>query len=189
MKKYICYAILFLLLITACRKAAEYETLTSRWPVFGKVYEVKDGSPDSAMILFHNVADTMDEKRLCQLSPFLFNEYELLKVELRYKNYLPVGKDSLMDRTARFYDSIHEQLSHDEFLLYQFARALYYKAVVESQRGQIMESYSDFLHSLDVMDGLTGKRRVFLRSSGNIDYEHFTALIYTRLASFLYRCP
>lgn len=178
------------LLITACNKSVEYETLSARWPVFGDVYTLKDAYPDSALMMMQSVEDTLDEKQLLGDSPFLFYEYQILRTELRYKNYYPVGKDSLMEQAFCFYDSVHEQSKtsrKDRFLLFQFARALYYKAVVESQRQQTMESYSDFMRSLGVMDELTEKRHVFQISDKNLDYEHFTALIYTRLASFLYR--
>ena len=190
MKKAVFFSFMIVLLTTACSNSIEYDTLSARWPVFGEVYALKDASPDSAMKVFQSVADTLNESRLGDLSPFLFNEYQVLKTELKYKNYSPVGNDSLVEHAFLFYESVLDntrQGPHDKFLLYQFARSLYYRAVVESQRGQTMGSYSDFMRSLGVMDELTGKRRVFSGFVQNLDYEHFTALIYTRLASFLYR--
>ena len=190
MRKTCIFAIMILMLVTACRKHIEYETLSSRWPGFGEVYALKDEFPDSALALFQSVSDSIGEDQLDQISPFLFNEYQVLKVELNYKNYISVRNDSLMDSAFHFYDSLLSQfrrMRHDEFLLHQFARSLYYKAVVESQRGSTMESYSDFLRSLGVMDGLTGQLSVFPHHNQNFDYVHFTAFIYTRLAAFLYR--
>ena len=190
MRKTIFFSFMVFLLITACNKSVEYETLSARWPVFGDVYALKDEFPDSAMMLMQSVADTLEEKSILLESPFLFNEYQILSTELRYKNYVPVGNDSLTEQAFNFYETLLDQsntASHDEFLLFQFARSLYYKAVVESQRKQTMESYSDFIRSLEVMDELTEKRHIFQISEKNLDYEHFIALIYTRIASFLYR--
>ena len=190
MRKTIFFSFMLFLLITACNKAVEYETLSARWPVFGDVYALKDEFPDSALMLMQSVADTLEDQLLLLDSPFLFNEYQVLRTELRFKNYFPVGKDSLTEQAFGFYESVLEQTKtarHDQFLLFQFARSLYYKAVVESQRMQTIESYSDFIRSLVVMDGLTGKRSVISKFENNLAYEHFIALIYTRLASFLYR--
>lgn len=187
MRKAAFFSFLILLLSTACRKTFEYETLSERWPVIGEVYALKDESPDSALKLFQSLVDSIGVNQIGELSPFIYNEYLVLRVELRYKNYLPVSDEVLMDSVCAFYESVVEQSQHDEFLVFQWARSLYYKAVVESQRGQIMDSYADFLHSLSIMDGLTGELRVFSNLNQNVDYKHFTALIYTRLASFLYR--
>lgn len=65
------------------------------------------------------------------------------------------------------------------------AQSLYDKAVEESRNNQNVESYSDLLQSLTLMDKLTGKRQVFFKSHKNNDYEHLTALIYNQLATFL----
>lgn len=184
MRKIIFFSFLILLLTSACNKTLEYEKLSDRWPVFGEVYALKDDSPDSALRLFQSVADTLDENAL---SSFLFNEYQVLRIELLYKNYRPVGNDSLMDSALRFYDSVVEQSRRDEFLQYQHARSLYYMAVVESQREQKMESFSHYMRCLDIMDRLRGDRRIFRPIHQKNEYEHFTALTYTRLASFLYR--
>ena len=190
MRKTAFFSCLLIILCSACSKTIEYETLVGRWPVFAEVYALKDTLPDSALRLAQQVADTLDENRLESESPYLFNEYQVLKTELKYKNYIPVRNDSLIEQACDFYETLIGQTkaaSRDGFLQYQFARSLYYKAVVESQRGQTMASYADFMRCLGVMDELTGARRVFARYPRNLDYVHFTALTYTRMASFLYR--
>lgn len=183
MRKFTFFSFLILLLVSACNKTPEYEKLSDHWPVFGEVYALKDVSPDSAMNLFQSVADTLDETTL---SPFLYNEYQVLRVELLYKNHCHISKDSLMDSALRFYESVVDQSRHDDFLQFQHARSLYYMAVVESQRGQNMKSFSNYMRCLGIMDRLTGNRRVFRSLSKKNEYEHFTALTYTGLASFLY---
>lgn len=104
----------------------------------------------------------------------------------------------------RFHFQSHSIMKHRLFLLllaltasitscqrnkpfkYEMAQSLYDKAVEESQRNQTIESYSDFLRSLTIMDELTGKRRALNSVKSSMEYEHFTALIYNHLASFLY---
>ena len=112
MKKAVFFSFMIVLLTTACSKSIEYDTLSARWPVFGEVYALKDASPDSAMKVFQSVADTLNESRLGDLSPFLFNEYQVLKTELKYKNYSPVGNDSLVEHAFLFYESISKYISH-----------------------------------------------------------------------------
>ena len=70
MRKTIFFSFMLFLLITACNKSVEYETLSARWPVFGDVYALKDEFPDSAMMLMQSVADTLEEKSLLLESPF-----------------------------------------------------------------------------------------------------------------------
>lgn len=70
---------------------------------------------------------------------------------------------------------------------FQKARAYYMKALEEElETEQHVSAYEDYLKSLWIMDGLTGKRHVFTIDKQNADYEHLTALIYDRLAWFLY---
>lgn len=184
------FAISLLLLATACNRRNDYETLSSRWTGFGEVYALKDAFPDIALSRFRYLTDSIGESRIEVASPFLYNEYQVLRVELDDKNGISVRNDSTMDSAFRFYESLLEQSwrrRHDEFLKYQYARSSYYKAVVESQRGMTLESFSDFLRSLEVMDELTGQLRVFPKLHQNTDYNHFTGHIYTQLASFFYR--
>jgi hypothetical protein len=61
MRKTIFFSFMLFLLITACNKSVEYETLSARWPVFGDVYVLKDEFPDSAMMLMQSVTDILEE--------------------------------------------------------------------------------------------------------------------------------
>lgn len=188
MKKVLFFSSLLLCLVTACRKDIEYETLSARWPVIAEVYALKDNYPDSAMKIMDAFSDSLDEASLRRESSFQYYEYQVLSAELCYKNYRPITNDSLVVEAHAFYDSVLSQspkVRRDEFLVFQQARSTYYLAVVESRKGMMVESYSHFLTALKIMDRLTGKDRVFSKNQIPDEYEHFTALIYTRLASFL----
>ncbi|MBR3426329.1 MAG: hypothetical protein IKG95_00145 [Bacteroidales bacterium] len=75
----------------------------------------------------------------------------------------------------------------DESVGYQKARACYTKAVVEEfKERKCVVAFSDYLDALWIMDGLTKKRHFFSSSNHNTDYEHFTGLIYDRLAWLFY---
>ena len=101
---------------------------------------------------------------------------------------------SLTDQRPEFdfehYDSLLPGKNGSRFdkeLTFQKARAYYYKALdEEKQSNQHVAAFSDYLNALWMMDGLTGKRQVFSSSKNNVDYEHFTALIYDKLAWFFY---
>lgn len=70
---------------------------------------------------------------------------------------------------------------------FQEARALYDKAVEEERQEEThVQSFTDYLQSLWITDGLCGKRRVFNFKESNPEYEHLTGMIYDRLAWFLY---
>ena len=100
------------------------------------------------------------------------------------------ANDSVLVSTHGFYDSVfvdaNSSLSQKD-LAFQRAKIYYYKAVIEeNDPNRHVEAFSDYLNALWVMDGLTQKRRIFSISSVNPEYEHFTALIYDRLAWFFY---
>ena len=100
------------------------------------------------------------------------------------------ANDSVLVSTHGFYDSVfvdaNSSLTQKD-LAFQRAKIYYYKAVIEeNDPNQHVEAFSDYLNALWVMDGLTHKRRIFSFSSVNPEYEHFTALIYDRLAWFFY---
>ncbi|MBR1514770.1 MAG: hypothetical protein IJ622_10830 [Bacteroidales bacterium] len=109
---------------------------------------------------------------------------------MNYKNYRPITNDSLVLQAYSLYDSAFAfapALYKNESLAFRYARASYYKAVVEEWNAETqLQSFSDYLRSLWIMDGLTKKRRVFASKTKNLEYEHFTGLIYDRLAWFLY---
>ena len=111
-------------------------------------------------------------------------------MELASKNYLPIADDSLVLDACRFYDSLLEsshEMAEDAFIQFQTARAHYCKALVlERDELKHVEAFSDYLRSLWIMDGLTEKRRVFASKVDNLEYEHFTGLIFDRLAWFFY---
>ena len=103
---------------------------------------------------------------------------------------LGFANDSVLVSTHGFYDSVfvdaNSSLTQKD-LAFQRAKIYYYKAVIEeNDPNQHVEAFSDYLNALWVMDGLTQKRRIFSISSVIPEYEHFTALIYDRLAWFFY---
>lgn len=183
------FFLLLLLLFLSCRQRLHVETLSDRMPVFAEVYGMKDYHPDSAMRLMLSIADTLDESRLQRQSPFLFNEYQVLKTEIRYKNYLSLCDDTSAYKVYRFYDSLlssSQNAARDEVVYFQFIRSLYYKAAVELHQDRMAEAYTDFLLALRNIDILAGSRQPLGFNRSNDEYEHFTALIYDRLAWFFY---
>lgn len=190
MKRWPLFLLLMLLVTIGCRRRPFLETLSSSMPVFAEVYALKDSHPDSALWLMQGIAETLDEKELQRRSPFLFNEYQVLKTELHYKTHQFFYDDTLTLRAFAFYDSLVSPMRgarRDEVLFYQFTRSLYYKAVIESHQGKKAESYADFLRALGAIDGLAGHRDAFHFRKPNPEYEHFTALTYDRLAEFFYK--
>jgi len=158
-------------------------------PGFAEVYSLKDYHPEDAMRVMQSIEDTLDLNRLQRQSPFLFNEYQVLRTELRHKNIIPINDDTLTLKAFEFYDSLVKQsraAAHDRVLFFQYARSLYYKAAVESQRDSKAKSFSDYLEALYAVDGLAGRRKAFRMGKANPEYEHFTALVYDRLAWFFY---
>lgn len=103
-------------------------------------------------------------------------------------NTLP--DSALVMETFRFYDSLmpgRNYSRHDKNLSFRKARSYYFKAVVEEfESKQYVEAFADYLNALWIMEGLKGEHSVYAFSKSNPDYEHFTALIYRRLAWFLY---
>lgn len=181
---------LFVLLATACRHASENDTLTSQWPVFGDIYALKDTYPDSALILFQSVSDTLDEIALGYQSKRQLAEYQILEAEVQYKNYQLNEIDNQVIEAFTVFDSLlpgRTYSQHDQVLSFQKARAYYFKAVVEEHKlKQPIEAFADYLNALWIMEGMKGEHSVFERNRYNTEYEHFTALIYDRLAWFMY---
>lgn len=180
---------LIALLVAGCRRNVEYETLSARWPVFGEVYALKDAEPDSAFLIFQSVADTLDQDALKHYSMFLWAEYQILDAEIYYLNdSLQTHDDGVME-AFRFYDSLmpgRQYSLRNQELSFLKARAYYFKAIIEELKTeQYLDAYSDYFNALWIMEGLDGKSLVFF-SRDNAEYEHFTALIYGRLAWFLY---
>lgn len=180
---------LILFSICGCKNDPPVEQLADSMPVFSEVYALKDYHPDSAKCIMDNIADTLDESMLRQRSAFLYNEYQVLKTEIRYKNFYSVKNDSATLDAFRFYDSViskSRKAAHDETLQYQYARSLYYKAAIESHRGMSTESFDDFLQSLHAIDKLAGNLQPIHFKDPKPEYEHLTALVYDRLAWFFY---
>ena len=191
MKRRIFYVFfLFVLLATACRNTTENDTLASLWPVFGDIYALKDAYPDSALVLFQSVADTLDVHALGRHSRRQLAEYQILEAEIQYKNYKLRQIDNQVLEAFAFFDSLMPGRNYsrrDQVLSFQKARAYYFKAVVEEHKlEQPIEAFTDYLNALWIMEGMKGEHSVFERNRYNTDYEHFTALIYDRLAWFFY---
>ena len=189
MRRWLFFVFPVLLLVSACHRQPTVETLSNTIPIFAKVYEIKDRQSDSALKLMQEAASLIDETALRSKSKFLFAEYQILKAEVEYKNYLLDSNDHQGLEAYRFYDSIHaiKAYRNNKFLTFQYARAIYYKAIIEERQSEKhVQSFSDYLQSLWITDGLNRKRWVVSFSGGNHEYEHFTGLIYDHLAKFLY---
>ena len=97
---------------------------------------------------------------------------------------------ALVMEAFRYYDSLlpgREYSRREKYLSFQKARAYYFKATVEEfETNQYLQAFSDYLNALWIVEGLMGERSVFAFSDNNNEYEHFTALLYGRLAWFLY---
>lgn len=189
-KTIFCSFFFFLLLATSCNNNPENNTLASRWPVFDDIYALKDAYPDSALQLFLPIADTLDMHALGQQYPYQLAEYQILDAEIQYKNYLLTKREDHVIEAFHFYDSVMPGRKYSRFrqtLSFQKARAYYFKAAVEERKlNQPLESFTDYLNSLWIMEGLIGERSLFLNVKSSPEYNHFTALIYDRLAWFLY---
>lgn len=122
---------------------------------------------------FETMSDTM---------PVIDEIYELI-------DHQPDSALRLMQEAYRFYDSIHsiKAYRNNNFLTFQYARAIYYRALIEERlEGASEKLFSDYLQSLWITDGLSRKRWVMRFSGGNSEYEHFTGVLYDHLAEFLY---
>lgn len=190
MKRTVLLLFLIGLLVAGCKKHADYQTLIERWPVFGEVYALKDFAPDSAFAIFQSIADTLDQEALRRQSKYLLSEYQILDAEIRYKNFRLSEHDDGAMEAFRFYDSLmpnREYSRREPQLSFQKARAYYYKAVVEENKlDEPIQAFSDYLNALWIVEGLKGERTIFFTDTDNHNYEHFTALVYDRLAWFLY---
>lgn len=190
MRRWQFISITVLLFFVSCRNSIVVDSLTKVRPEFVSVYDLKDNYPESAYHVFCRIADTLDETKLHQKSSFLFHEYQVLKAELNYKNYRPIINDSLVEEAFGFYDSIisgNRSAHKNKELAFQYARSCYYKAVVEEQSEEShVQSFSDYLKALWITDGLSKKRQVIAVGEDRVEYEHFTGLIYDRLAWFFY---
>ena len=190
MKRWPLFCLTLLMLALGCNRKPTFETLSGTNPTFAEIYLVKDRYPDSALKLMQSVTSRFNEEETRQQSEFLFAEYQLLKAEVNYKNYLPVANETQVMDAYRFYDSIrsaNHAMRKNKFLAFQFARASYFKAVVEESHPDAqVQSFSDYLQSLWFTEGLNRERWVLQFSVHNPEYEHFTGLIYDRLAWFFY---
>ena len=75
---------------------------------------------------------------------------------------------------------------HYKDSLYQYTRSLCYKADTEFHQDSIMDAFVDYLQALKSIDRLSGNDQPFHIKRPNAEYEHFTALVYDRLAWFFY---
>ena len=96
----------------------------------------------------------------------------------------------LVMEAFRHYDSMmpgRDYSRREKNLSFKKARAYYFKAIIEEYDSkQYLDAFSDYLNALWIVEGLKGVRSVFAFSENNAEYEHFIALLYDRLAWFLY---
>ncbi len=190
MRRWLSIAAFLVVVMVSCHKTIVYPTLVQSYPELAPVYALKENQADSAFVLFNAFDSLVDETAMRQQSAFLYAEYQILKAEMCYKNFLPITNDSQVEEAFGFYDSIFSDqrwLHSNRALAFQYARACYYRAAVLQGRGENqIASFSNYLNSLWIMDGLCYKRWVFAFRKPAVEYVHFTGLIYDRLAWFLY---
>ncbi len=181
---------LLLVLAVSCQNAIKEVFLYEVNPEISKIYALKDAHPDSAMLIMMAVSDTLDEEALYVHSKLQYAEYQILLTELNYKNFLPITNADQVFQAFGIMDSILPGTTSpfgNRNLAFQKARAYYGKAVVEELKTkQHVLAFEDYLKALWIMDGLRGQRHLFDISDKNLEYEHFTGLIYNRLAWFFY---
>lgn len=190
MRRWLSIAAFLLVVMASCHKTIEYPTLLQSYPELESVYALSEDHADSAFVLFNAFDSLVDEMALRQQSTFLYAEYQILKAEMRYKNFLPITNDSQVEEAFGFYDSIFSDqrlLRFNKALAFQYARACYYRAaMLQGQEELQVVSFSEYLKSLWIMDGLCYRRRVYPPTKPPLEYVHFTGLIYDRLAWYLY---
>lgn len=181
---------LSLVLAVSCQNAIKEVFLYEVNPEISKIYALKEAHPDSAMSIMEAVSDTVDEEALYAHSKLQYAEYQILLAELNYKNFLPITNADQVFQAFGIMDSILPGTTFrfgNRNLAFQKARAYYGKAVVEELKTkQHVLAFEDYLKALWIMDGLRGKRYLFDVADKNPEYEHFTGLIYNRLAWFFY---
>lgn len=184
------FFIVFLMFFSAsCGRRIDFVTLSEHWPAFGEVKALKESQPDSAYRLLNAIFDTLPLQSIQESSVFENAECQILIADLDFKRFQPISNNDEVMKAFGFYDSIVNSSCwgrNDKELNFQLARSYYFKSVLETRAGQTMDAFNDYLNALSLMDKLTGKRRAFVLRSPNLDYEHFTALIYDRLAFYLY---
>lgn len=190
MRRRLSIAAFLVVVMVSCHKTIEYPTLLQSYPELESVYALSEDHADSAFVLFNAFDSLVDEKALRQQSAFLYAEYQILKAEIRYKNFLPITNESQVEEAFGFYDSIFSDqrlLRFNRALAFQYARACYYRAaMLQGQEELQVVSFSEYLKSLWIMDGLCYRRRVYAPTKPPLEYVHFTGLIYDRLAWYLY---
>ena len=106
-----------------------------------------------------------------------------------------IPQDSIPDSASimaavHFYDSVlpeREYSMFDKDLSFQKARTYYFKALREQNRNdQNFEAFTDYLTALWVVEGIKGEHSIFSIRNSDIQYDHFTALTYHRLAWLFY---
>ena len=143
-------------------------------------------------------------KRIIYFSFLLFLLITSCKNDIEYKKQTSnwpiiddifVMMDSLPDSASImeavcFYDLVlpgRDYSRRDKDLSFQKARVYYYKALMEQMKtNQHVEAFADYLNALWVVEGMKGERSIFASKDYNLQYDHFTALTYDRLAWFLY---
>ncbi len=189
-KAFLLFFLIALFLVSRCTKSVKFQGLRDRWPVFGEVYALKDTDPDSALTLMYSISDTLDVEVLSRQSKYQYAEYQILSSEIQYFHNRTRPSDSVILDAFHYLDSLvpgRECSSSSPEVCFLKARAYYLKAIVEDANHEHpIEAYTDYLNALWIVEGLKGERSVFFKSEGPSEYEHFAAMVYDRLAWFLY---
>lgn len=132
---------------------------------------------DVALEMIVALSDTIDEQKLSKIE---YYEYQVLIAEALYKNDYLQTNDSAVIAAAAFYDSLALKYPRNIDVIFQKARAHYYKGVGEYEKEIAAEAFKDYLSALESVDQIDyDKERRY-------DIRHFKALTYCRLAEITY---
>lgn len=177
-------------LLSSCGSRTSSRQLLEVDKLVGKMYELKDDHPDSALVLLNCFADTMDEDGLRRRNLELYYEYQVLVAELCYKNLMPIRNGRLLEEATVFYDSIiRYPISVSRNIRstgFQYARAICYLSTIEEDSGRLVNAFTGYMQSMELIDALAGRHRFYYSDRNNDGYEIFTALLLRRMANVLY---
>ncbi len=153
-------------------------------PELQTAHELMQEWPDSALKIL--IGFDIDDST----SRSVVNEYQILVAEALYKNdYQQTNAQAVIDATA-YYDSVFEKYPKNSGLVFETARAHYYKAVGETENDDIVSACSDYLKAADIMEDAFPEivKAAEKGMMGDYDYERtrFFGLIHNRIGDLMF---
>lgn len=109
-----------------------------------------------------------------------FYEYHILLAEARYKSDLIAVNERFVNEAVLYFDSLTKLYPKNNEILFQNARAHYYKGVCKEETEQYKEAFSNYLESLNLIENIN------IFNGKNDDINHFKALTFVRISDILY---